>query len=66
MNTQYFEVYMEKIYDLVNYSSTGLGVNGITKNRMGEILVKVPKRSIKSYQDFFKILKQGQKNKKEA
>lgn len=66
MNAQYFEVYMEKIYDLVNYSSTGLGMNGITKSRMGEICVKVSKRPIKSYRDVFKLLKQGQKNKKEA
>ena len=66
MNAQYFEIYMEKIYDLVNYSSKGIGVSGITTSRLGETCVQIPKRPINSFKDAFSILKIGQKNKKEA
>lgn len=63
---QYFEIYMEKIYDLINYTSDGHGINDVTRNKNGHMEVPVTKKVIESPSDCFKILKIGQKHKKEA
>jgi len=59
---QYFEIYMEKIFDLVNY--TGEGAN-LKTTKTGETYIQpMTAREVRSPQDVWEILEIGQKHKK--
>jgi kinesin family protein 5 len=66
LSGQYFEIYMEKIYDLINYTSDGHSINDVTRNKNGHMEVPVTKKLIELPSDCYKMLKIGQKHKKEA
>lgn len=66
LSVQYFEIYLEKIYDLVNYTDKGYSMIAVQKDRRGDIKVPVKAHLVKSFNDVCKILKIGQKNRKEA
>ena len=62
MNVQYFEIYMEKIFDLVNYTGEGASIK---QSKTGEIyLHPMTSREVSSPQDVCEILAIGQKHKK--
>jgi len=64
MTAQYFELYMEKIFDLVNY--TGEGAH-IKTAKSGETFIEpMTKCEIRTPQDVCRILEIGQKHKKQS
>lgn len=64
MNAQYFEIYMEKIFDLINY--TGEGAN-LKTTKAGETYIEpMTKCEIRTPQDVCRILEIGQKHKKQS
>ena len=65
VHVQYFEIYKEKIYDLIKYTNKGIS-NVKPKKKTGEMEVAVTKCSITSMTDVMKVIEVGSKHKKQA
>ncbi|CAI2365274.1 unnamed protein product [Moneuplotes crassus] len=64
MTAQYFEVYLEKIFDLVNYTGEGASLK---TSKSGETFIDpMTKIDVRTPQDVCKILEIGQKHKKQS
>jgi kinesin family protein 5 len=62
MTAQYFEIYMEKIFDLINYTGEGASLKTA---KTGETYIDpITKVEVRTPQDVCKILEVGQKHKK--
>ena len=57
---------MEKIYDLIDNTNNGYSIHHVTRNKKNQIQVPMTSKTITSFEDVCKILKTGQKYKKQA